>query len=342
MTGELLIDATISLVPVAVFLVVLLQFDSYKLVSLVETSLTLSSGVLLCGVSYFANAALISALAVDFTTYSHFVAPFVEEVCKGAMIVWLLSRNRIGFPIDAAIMGFAVGTGFSVVENIYYLHIFPDANLGTLVVRGFGTALMHGGATALLAIVSQSLLDRARTFNAQLCLPGYGAAVALHAVYNFLSAAPVIGAVAVLLLLPLVLYFIFTKSEHQVHSWLLRDYQSHERVLADIRSGAFQNGEAGRFISAMAKKFGPAVAADMFAYIRLHTELALRADLVDLARETEKPMEITDTDRSNFARLHELERRIGRTAMLALWPHLHFTRKQLWELNEFEQEVRAA
>jgi RsiW-degrading membrane proteinase PrsW (M82 family) len=336
-----LIDAAISLAPVAIFLVVLLQCDSYKLVSLKETSATLGAGVVLCGVSYLVNAGLLALTDWGFTTYSHFVAPFTEEAAKGAMIVWLITRNRIGFLIDAAIMGFAIGTGFAAVENLYYLHVFPDPNVGTLVVRGFGTALMHGGATALFGIVSQSLVDRDR-FQWTDFLPGYGAAVALHALYNFLSFEPLIGALGVLLALPAVLFFIFTKSEHQVQSWLLQDYESHERLLEDIKSGAFSNTEAGRFIAVMAAKLGPTVAADMFAFIRVHTELALRADQVDLARATEQPVPITDTDRSNFARLHELERRIGRTAMMALWPHLHFTRKQLWELNEFEQEVRAA
>jgi RsiW-degrading membrane proteinase PrsW (M82 family) len=338
---DLLIDAAISLTPVVVFLVLLLQFDSYKLVSPRETSLALTAGVVLCGVSYVVNAGLIAITRLDFLPYSHFVAPFVEEGAKGAMMVWLVARNRIGFAIDAAILGFAVGTGFSVVENLYYLSVFPDANVGTLVVRGFGTALMHGGATALFGMVSQAYIDRDR-YQLTDFIPGYGAAVLLHAIYNLLYATPLLAAVSVLLALPAVLYFIFSKSEHQVHSWLLQDYATHEQVLADIKSGAFKNGEAGRFITAMVAKLGPVAANDMFAYIRVHTELALRADQVDLARETEKPMAITDVDRDNFARLHALEKRIGRTAMMALRPHLHFTRKQLWELNEFEQEVRAA
>jgi RsiW-degrading membrane proteinase PrsW (M82 family) len=341
MSHTFLLEAPIGLVPVAVFLAALMSFDSYKLVSIFETSMALTAGVLLCGAAYLMNAQLIALADVDVMSFSRTIAPVVEETAKAAMIMALFWRNRIGFMIDAAIMGFAVGTGFAVVENLYYLYVFADANIGTWIVRGFGTAIMHGGSTALFAIVSQQLIERAPKFNPVLYLPGLAAAIGLHLVYNLLSAAPLFGAVAMLVLLPTALFFVFTKSEHTVHSWLVQDYETHEKVLSDIQSGAFRNSEAGRFIAAMAKKLGANVAADMFAYIRVHTELALRADQVDLARE-KGGIPITDGDREKFRRLHELEGRIGRTAMLALWPHLHFTRKQLWELNEFEREVREA
>ena len=69
---------------------------------------------------------------------------------------------RIGFLIDAAILGFAVGTGFATVENLYYLERVRDAGMGTWIVRGFGTALMHGGSTAIFAMMSVALLEQMR------------------------------------------------------------------------------------------------------------------------------------------------------------------------------------
>ena len=40
---------------------------------------------------------------------------------KAAFIVVLIARRRVGFLVDAAVQGFAVGAGFAVVENIEYL-----------------------------------------------------------------------------------------------------------------------------------------------------------------------------------------------------------------------------
>jgi hypothetical protein len=151
-----------------------------------------------------------------------------------------------------------------------------------------------------------------------------------------------IAAVSVLVLLPVGLTLMFRKDENKVHSWLLHDYQSHLHLLEEIKTGQYRNSEAGRFIAAMARRFSPQHAAMMFDYIRVHTELALRADKLDLARGQGEPLPVEQSYRENFQKLHGLERRIGSTAMMALWPHLHFTRKQLWELNEFEQEVKRA
>jgi RsiW-degrading membrane proteinase PrsW (M82 family) len=44
--------------------------------------------------------------------------------------------HRIGFLVDAAIFGFTVGSGFAVIENLYYLEQVPDAGRGTWIVRG--------------------------------------------------------------------------------------------------------------------------------------------------------------------------------------------------------------
>ena len=47
--------------------------------------------------------------------------------------------------IDAAIYGFAVGAGFAFIENIYYLHSLEHHKIVVWIIRGLGTAVMHGG-----------------------------------------------------------------------------------------------------------------------------------------------------------------------------------------------------
>ena len=67
-----------------------------------------------------------------------------------------MRTRRTGFLTDAAILGFAVGAGFATVENIYYLRIFPDAPWLVWAIRGLGTAVMHGGASAIFAVLRQA------------------------------------------------------------------------------------------------------------------------------------------------------------------------------------------
>lgn len=339
MSVAFLLEAPIALAPALVFLFVLERLDSFRLVSLRTAVITLIAGGLLAVAGYFINASAMDLTGAGIQTYTRYGAPIIEELLKAAVIVYLFTRARIGFLIDAAIMGFAVGTGFAFVENLYYLYTFPEANIGVWIVRGFGTAMMHGGATAIFAVLAQTWTERHTKFEPALYLPGLVAAIVLHSLFNHLLANPLFATAAVMLLVPAILFVAFAKSEHKIHDWLIHDYESHEQLLATMNI-EFAHSEAGRFISEIADKFQGTDAADIFAYMRLHAELVLRAEKVLLAREQGAVEHITGGDADAFRRLHELERKIGRTAMMALWPHLHYSREELAELYELESRSR--
>ncbi|HSU78672.1 MAG TPA: PrsW family glutamic-type intramembrane protease, partial [Burkholderiales bacterium] len=146
----------LALLPVAAFLAVLVLLDSYKLVRLRAVVAVVLAGMLVAGVAYALNGALLAH--IDFRTYTRYVAPPIEEALKALVIAALIRAHRVGFLVDAAILGFAVGTGFAMVENLDYLAQSPGSALGTWVVRGFGTALMHGGAAASFAVLALALL----------------------------------------------------------------------------------------------------------------------------------------------------------------------------------------
>lgn len=122
----------------------LVYFDSYKLGSLRAVIGTILVGAVAAGASYFLNIEALGRLDLEFVTYSRYVSPVIEETIKALIIVVLIRARRIALLVDAAIAGFAVGTGFAVVENLYYLSMRPDAHIAVWVVRGFGTAIMHG------------------------------------------------------------------------------------------------------------------------------------------------------------------------------------------------------
>ena len=334
MTTQILVEASIALVPVLAFLGVLLYFDSYRLISFSEMVQTIAFGFALAVAAYFLNGYLIQTLAIDYTTYSRFCGPVVEEVLKAAALIFLFARNRIGFMIDAVIMGFGVGTGFALFENAYYLRMLQDAQFGDWIIRGFGTAIMHGGATALFALLSQSLIERRGALRPIYFVPALIAACALHITYNLFTALPLLSTLLLLFCLPPMFLIIFSKSEHAVHQWLVHDYESHQQLLDDIVSGRFTHSEAGRFILSLSRRFSQSVIDDIFAFIKLHTIIVLRVEAMTLAREKNEKPDVPPEHREDLKRLAALERKIGHTAMMALWPHLHFSRRELWELHE--------
>jgi RsiW-degrading membrane proteinase PrsW (M82 family) len=149
--------APIALVPVLLFLVVLVQADSYKLLRLKTVLAMTAAGALAAGASYLANTWAYGQYTGDFAAYSRYVSPWIEESLKAVVLVFLIRTRRVGLPVDAGIAGFAIGTGFGLIENLYYLASRPDAALLVQVIRGFGTAIMHGGTATVLAMISVTL-----------------------------------------------------------------------------------------------------------------------------------------------------------------------------------------
>ena len=61
-----------------------------------------------------------------------------------SFVVLLTTTKRVGFMVDAAILGFATGAGFAVAENPHYLATVGNTNLLLWIVRGFGTGVLKG------------------------------------------------------------------------------------------------------------------------------------------------------------------------------------------------------
>jgi RsiW-degrading membrane proteinase PrsW (M82 family) len=332
MNSHYLALGTVALLPVLVFLAALVYFDSFKLVGLRTVFAAMAVGGAAAGASYFLNGALLDALRIDFVPYSRYVSPWLEEILKGAVLVYLIRSRRIGMLVDAAIFGFAIGSGFALVENLYYLASRPEANVAVEIVRGFGTAIMHGGATAIFAIVSVAVAEKRPEAHMLAFLPGLWAAVTLHSAFNHLLAKPVLATLGILLALPPLMHFVFQRSEQSLRDWLDADLDSDMELLQLINSHEFSESHVGTYLHSLREKFHGEVVADMLCYMRLHVELALRAKGMILLRESGLDSPIDEETREKLTEMQYLERSIGRTGRIAMRPVLPMTSKDLWQI----------
>lgn len=332
MTLELSVRALVGLLPVLVFLATLLWLDSYKLVGVRSVLATIGAGTLVAGACYGINLALLGALPMDFGVYSRYVAPIVEEALKGLIIVYLIRRHAIGFPADAAIFGFAIGTGFAMVENIYYLGIFQDAHIAVWVVRGFGTAIMHGGATAIFGIIAHTLAEQRQSRGPAEILPGLLAATLIHSLYNQFLFVPVYSTLGILVVLPPAIYLVFQHSERALQRWLAVDFDADTQMLELLNSGALDDSKLGRHLENIRQHFPEQVVADMLCYLRLHVELSMRASATLLLRESGLQPEVDPEVRAMVEEMRFLERSIGKTGQHAMKPFLRLSSRDLWQL----------
>jgi len=336
-----LTSALVALVPVLVFLAALLWLDSYKLLAPSAVVTVIGAGAVLAAASYPLNVVLLGRLDIGLPAFSRYVAPATEELLKGLVVVALVRMHRIGFLVDAAIFGFAVGTGFALAENLYYLQLAADAGIGTWIVRGFGTALMHGGTTALFAVMGLARMERSTRATFLHFLPGFLIAVLLHSGFNHLSHAPLIATLATMLTLPPLQWLVFERSEQSLRRWIGHGFDADAQLLELIGSGSFATSPPGRYLASLKRSLPGALLADALCYLRLYTELALRAKGVLMMREAGfAPPQADEETRAKFAELRYLEGSVGATGLRALRPVLNMRRRELWQLYMLEGAVR--
>ena len=337
MSTASLLPMLVALLPVLGLLAALQMLDSYKLLELRVLLATMAAGALAAGISYMLNGQLLGHVDIDIGRFSRTVSPITEELLKGVLIVALIRSHRIGFLVDAAIVGFAVGTGFALVENIHFLGLLPDASMTTWVVRGFGTAVMHGGTTAVFAILSLALLERWGSNSLRALLPGLLLAVLLHAAFNHLSHAPQLATLTVMVAVPLLMTVAFQRSEAATRDWLGTGFDSDVQLLELINAGGIADTPVGRYLHTLRDRFKGPLLADVLCYVRLYTELSLRAKGLLMMHENGFEIELSEEARASVAELHYLEASIGKTGVRALQPLLRMSPKDLWQLYRIRQ-----
>ncbi len=331
MTADFALHALLGLLPVMCFLGALVYLDSYKLVRVRWILATIAIGGILAASSYLIHTSVLDATQMEYTQYVRYVSPPIEEALKGLIIVALLHLNRIGFLVDAAIFGFAAGAGFSMIENLYYLQSLAESHIGIWVVRGFGTAIMHGGATAILAVSYRALVREESRSQLVAFLPGLLVASAIHSLFNHFFFSPINNAITVLIVLPIMMTVVYRQSERAVASWLDVGFDADTELLELINSGRFSTSKVGIYLMTLKEKFRGEIVADLLCYLRLHVELAIRAKGLLMMRESGFANEVGEETRAKLEEMKFLDESIGTTGKLAIKPFLQMSRKDLWQ-----------
>lgn len=347
MDTDLLLKGAIALAPVVILLLVFDRLDAFNLIPLRDIGLLMGAGGVIAAITFVANWRILDGFPIGFSNYSRYVAPAIEESLKAAPIVAAFAANRLGYKIDAAIAGFALGAGFSMVENAWYLVTIANTNVSDWLVRGFGTAVMHSAATALFAIISHEMTEKqseARAsdykFNPLLFLPGLAVAMVVHSTFNHFPNQPLVIMAITLLLAPMTLFLTLARSESANHQWLSKDRHAHQTLLADIRSGRFAETEQGRAIQTMAASVQHGRGGEAFDYAQLKLELVLRAEELLLASQEGEIADVGANEREMFSRLDVLAGRLGATIVALINAQLGFSRNDLYELDRLR--ARAA
>ena len=339
------IDWSVALVPVLVLVGLFIWLDVFKLMTVWETLGLLALGALAAVAAYPVSGVFLDQLPLGFSVYSRYAAPWIEEILKGAVIVGLFAFNRVGFKLDAVISGFAVGAGFSVVENMIYLTRFPELTAPVWMVRGLGTAVMHGTTLAILAAIAHEFAERETrqerseySFNLLWFIPGLLAAVALHTLFNHFPDRPLLAMIGTLLFAPVAMMAIFKFGASEAQQWLSVERDTHRAQLEILRAGQFPDDASGKRIAALAGRADPSTGTRIREYCEALTALVLMAEDTLLQQSSDSARVSADAAAA-FKRADEIKRQLGPSTLAALAPLLPFSRNDYWELSELKERV---
>lgn len=325
----------IALLPVVAFLGLLTFMDSFKLVRRGGVLQAILMGGLSAFVAATINVTLLDQTGVDVTTYSRYIAPVVEELAKGVWLVFLIRRQRVAFLVDSAILGFAIGAGFALYENVTYLTHVTSAGLSLWFARGCGTAILHGATTASFAVIAKNGYER-RTGLVP-AAQGLLAAALTHSLFNHFVLPPVLSALVLLATLPLLLTFVFNRSEKATRAWLGSEFDGEVEMLQSIMNGGLAGTRTGTYLESLKARFPGEIVADMLCLLQIHLELGVRAKGILMAREAGLDVKAGEDVAANLKELTYLEGQIGRTGLLAMKPILALGNRELWEIRLLQE-----
>jgi RsiW-degrading membrane proteinase PrsW (M82 family) len=329
----MVVNIVVAFVPVLLFLLLLVLMDSFKLARPSTIAKALAWGVVAALVCDALYRLLTPALPLSATAFSRYIAPLTEETVKALFVVYLIRRRRIGFAVDAAQLGFAVGTGFALVENLQYLRVLGNAGLLLWLVRGLGTAMLHGAVIAIFAMLAQTAADRHPNHFVRVFVPGWLAAVAIHSGFNHVPLPPVAMTALLLVALPAIVLFVFQRSEAVTRDWVSAGLDLDLMMLDVFSSETFSHTKFGRYLQELRDRFPGPVVADMLCLLRVELELSVQAKAAVMVREAGVILPVHDDARHALAEVQYLRSSIGTTGVLALQPFGVTSHRDAWHRN---------
>lgn len=320
----------LSAVPLALFILLLILFDSFSLTKWSTLLACIGAGLLMCALSWL-------ICRIPAVGGSRLAVSIVEELLKGLVVYLLIARRKVGLLSDATIYGSAIGAGFGMLSNIIHLTVHGDADFWHTIFLGFEAAVMHIGCTSLLAMVlimvHQGKYGASRRAKVIGSLVAFLVTFAVHYVHALEPINPL------LLTLLLVVYFVlskrslFRKDSKFIHGWLDEGINNEIMLLGAVKRGEFSATKAGEYMLTLKERFEPETFFDMFCYVQNYLELSIAARSNLILKEAGMDAVHDPANRSRLQEMEVLKKRIGPTAELALRPIVDRGQVNRWAMS---------
>ena len=341
-----------ALLPVVIYIFVVYKIDNFSLISIKNLFLQVLCGMVAALVCFglFQLTGLILS-----ENQSDFFNPVLEEIIKAIPLLWLATRKKIVFFIDSVICGAAVGGGFSILENIFYLLLGNEMGIGTVLFRGLEVALIHMGCSAIIAaglMLGIRLILRSRSrlpiknSDALMVISLLVVAPVLHVCHNTFHFNPLVQFIFVIGTMGGLLVWTYFYDVEMIHRWLDTGLDKQLSLLDSIKKGQLSDTPTGHFLQSVKDAFPPEDFFDMICFVQLHVRLSVasrsRVMLWESGLERDLPLtdEMKELILSQYTEYRLLEKRLGNTARMTIAPIVKYDPAEYKALEDLRTECK--
>lgn len=259
--------------------------------------LALAWGAISLELSYLTAHPMALVLGRPFV--STHISPFVEEVFKSLVLLYLVRRADTTFFVDGAVYGFASGIGFAIAENMLYLSRV-DVDTGVVVgtIRAFISSVGHGSFTAIVGMALAGFPLGRVTHPLARWLVGLAVSITLHTFYNNRAFHNFVFGHTGLLVLAAISFGSFLCVALAILWGLARERRKLRRSLGMKLRGS---GEArlvrnmddmDDLLAPVEERFGEVKREQVENALHLSAELAMKQELIRKTRDPELRAEL--------------------------------------------------
>ena len=342
----IIIGFFLALIVPLIFLGLVRSFDFYQTGQYHIVRNSLVWGVIAYAPATFTYSILEQFVFKNSDIIIHFIAPVYEEIFKGLILLHFIRHAKFTYSVDGALYGFAIGTGFAIIENIFY--IFDNLTEAPMIAaqRIFSADLVHAFSSAALGIALG--MYRSGTPKSKWWIPASGWLLAIiqHMIFNVLIGTK--GIPYLIFFLPalpgfLFIYIMMRIGRKQAQGWIK------EKLGMDVRNSRGEVtlvdrlANAGKSLLPVVERFGAEKTDQVEKLLYLQARLGIKHKALDGFQNNSNMYKALEAEITNIStEITKKQREIGTYAMLFIRKLFTYEMISVWDQMQAKIQARAA
>jgi RsiW-degrading membrane proteinase PrsW (M82 family) len=284
-------------------------------------------------------------------TIVQFAAPFYEEVFKGFILLYLFKRAKFTYSVDGALYGFAIGTGFAIIENFVYISSdLPEATM-VATQRIFSANLVHAFSTATIGITLGLFRSRTSRLRWQIPAVGLFIAIAQHMLYNNIihmidtPGNRVFPGIIFVPGLPGILFirYVMQYGKKQAQIWIKEKLRREKRITQNEIRAVDRLADMDDILLPIVERFGAETASQVEKLLYLQAHIGIKNKALDGLRGNDTIYKAVEAEINEMhTRMKKVQNEIGVYPMLFVRGLFTDEMASVWEQMQSKIEDRSA